>query len=96
MDSKITQESESMPCPGSPCSAWLGREDADPIEQRFAEWAADLIADKRALRAEVERLRTEIDRACNALTDSICVSGNDARTNVAWVNKLRATLDAAP
>jgi hypothetical protein len=46
-------------------------------------------------RDEIERLRAEIDRACNALTDSICVSGNDARSNMAWVNKLRATLDAA-
>lgn len=41
-------------------------------------------------RQEVETLRGAIDCACNALTDSICVSGNDAETNLRWVKKLRA------
>lgn len=38
---------------------------------------------------EVLRLRDSIDRACNALTDSICVSGNDYATNMHWVKKLK-------
>jgi len=45
-----------------------------------------------ALRQENETLRGAIDCACNALTDSIRVSGNDARTNMHWVEKLRSYL----
>lgn len=42
-----------------------------------------------ALRAENERLRGLIDEACNALTDSIKVSGNNPDTNMHFVRKLR-------
>ena len=34
-----------------------------------------------------------LDRATNALTDSIMASGNDARTNMHWVNKMRRGLE---
>lgn len=37
-------------------------------------------------------LEQQIDCACNALTDSICASGNDAATNLHWVKKLRRSL----
>jgi hypothetical protein len=55
-------------------------------------------AEERAERAERERdeLRRElekaldiIDRGCNALQDSICVSGNDPQTNLVWVNLMQ-------
>jgi len=42
---------------------------------------------------EIERLRDVIDRGCNALTDSIKVSGNDPKTNMHWVRKMRRALD---
>lgn len=42
---------------------------------------------------EVERLRDAIEKACNALTDSILVSGNDPKTNMHWVRKLRAHIE---
>lgn len=45
-----------------------------------------------AAEAEVERLRAEIDCACNALSDSICVSGNDPETSLVFVRKLRAAI----
>jgi len=35
-----------------------------------------------------------VDKACNALNDSICVSGNDANTNMHWVRKLRSEVSA--
>lgn len=40
----------------------------------------------------LEEVETAIDCACNALTDSICASGNDPATNLHWVRKLRASL----
>ncbi len=40
--------------------------------------------------AEIVRLNTGIDAAANALTDSILVSGNDTKTNLHFVQKLRA------
>ena len=43
---------------------------------------------------EAARLQSLIDCACNALTDSICASGNDAATNLHIVGKLRR--DAIP
>mgnify|MGYP003434964911 CR=1 FL=1 len=43
---------------------------------------------------EAARLQGLIDCACNALTDSICASGNDAATNLHFVGKLRR--DAIP
>ncbi len=43
---------------------------------------------------EVLRLRHEIDCACNALTDSILCSGNDASTNLHFVRKLRKTVES--
>jgi hypothetical protein len=33
MDTKITQEPENMPGPGSPCSAWLGRVTDEQIDE---------------------------------------------------------------
>jgi hypothetical protein len=51
-----------------------------------------LLAERDSLRADNARLRDIIDRACNALTDSINVSGNDPDTNLYWVNRLRAAL----
>ena len=39
--------------------------------------------------AEIKRLNADIDAACNALTDSILVSGNDSETNMHFVRKLR-------
>jgi hypothetical protein len=42
-----------------------------------------------AAEAERDRLRDVIDCACNALTDSINASGNDANTNRHWVSRLR-------
>lgn len=49
--------------------------------------------DAAAMR-EAARLQGLIDCACNALTDSICASGNDAATNLHFVGKLRR--DAIP
>ena len=54
------------------------------------EEAARALESLTALQEEVETLRNAIDCACNALTDSICASGNDAETNLRWVKKLRA------
>lgn len=42
--------------------------------------------------SEIERLRTGIDCAANALTDSILCSGNDSETNMHFVRKLRALI----
>jgi hypothetical protein len=47
-----------------------------------------LQADRNRLAKEVARLRDAIDCACNALTDSIQVSGNDRKTNMKWVRML--------
>ena len=44
--------------------------------------------------AEIHRLRSGIDCATNALTDSILCSGNDAATNMHFVRKLKALLSA--
>jgi hypothetical protein len=41
------------------------------------------------LAGEVSRLRGAIACGANALTDSICCSGNDAETNLHWVKKLK-------
>jgi hypothetical protein len=46
----------------------------------------------KAAEQRVRDLEGAIDCACNALTDSIMASGNDARTNLHWVNKLRGYL----
>lgn len=46
------------------------------------------------LQHEVERLRGIIECGCNALTDSIKVSGNDADTNMHWVRKMLRDMDA--
>jgi len=70
-----------------------------------AEWLDDShisthglgIVHYESLAALIARVRAEqdeewwdlVDRASNALTDSINCSGNDARTNLAWVKKLR-------
>jgi hypothetical protein len=43
----------------------------------------------KALADELDRLKDAIDCACNALTDSISVGGNDRETNWHWVKKLR-------
>jgi hypothetical protein len=42
--------------------------------------------------AEIQRLRSGIDCAANALTDSILCSGNDAATNMHFVRKMKALL----
>ncbi len=44
------------------------------------------------LRDEIQRLRTGIACAANALTDSILCSGNDVDTNLHFVRKLKALL----
>lgn len=49
-----------------------------------------LISENDRLTAEINRLRDLIDCGCNALTDSICVSGNDHKTNMTWVRRLQA------
>lgn len=54
-------------------------------EQEKQEWDR-VIAAKDATIAE---LRALIDQACNALTDSIQVSGNNEETNMKWVRRLR-------
>ena len=51
---------------------------ADRAKSRLEAHAAQLVA-----------LRDIVDCACNALTDSIRASGNDARTNMHWVDMLR-------
>ena len=43
-------------------------------------------------RDEITRLRSGIDCAVNALTDSILSSGNDGATNIHFVRKLKALL----
>lgn len=43
---------------------------------------------------EIQRLRSGIDCAANALTDSILCSGNDAATNMHFVRKLKALLSS--
>lgn len=48
--------------------------------------------DNDALREENARITDIVDCAVNALTDSICVSGNDAETNLHWVRKLKRAL----
>lgn len=65
--------------------------------------AIDLAEDNEKLRQQLataqndaKALREDVDKACNALTDSICVSGNDAETNLYWVRKLRAALKKTP
>lgn len=50
-------------------------------------WHADR---QKAAEATLTALRETVDCACNALTDSITCSGNDAATNLRWVKKLRA------
>jgi hypothetical protein len=66
------------------------------LEQRAkdAEQAAEDLWHHLLTTAEqrVRDLEGAIDCACNALTDSIMASGNDARTNLHWVNKLRGYL----
>jgi len=55
------------------------------------------IADARvaeALYRDIAFLRNGIDCAANALTDSILCSGNDAKTNLHFVRKLRALLSS--
>jgi len=65
--------------------------------RRIAKDQADQIASllceieglKAAHAAQLGALRDIVDCACNALTDSIRASGNDARTNMHWVDMLR-------
>jgi len=40
----------------------------------------------------IEFLENQISCACNALTDSVCVSGNDPKTNLVWIKKLERCL----
>lgn len=47
---------------------------------------------RQSAEAQLAALRSAVDCACNALTDSILVSGNDARTNMHWVRKLAAAI----
>lgn len=68
----------------------------DPVAQALESLQASAMANIerlgekiRELRAENKRLRDVIDCACNALTDSVKCSGNDAETNMHWVRKLR-------
>lgn len=53
---------------------------------------AQLRADRDGLKARVEELENTIDCGCNALTDSICCSGNDADTNLGFVRKMKRVL----
>lgn len=53
---------------------------------------AQLRAERDALKARVEELENTIDCGCNALTDSICCSGNDADTNLGFVRKMKRVL----
>lgn len=70
--------------------SWLGLGPSmrDKIWTFFEARAAAIPADADTKR--LEALTDAVDRACNALTDSINVSGNDAATNMQWVRKLRA------
>jgi hypothetical protein len=47
------------------------------------------LSELRKAVSKVNWLQSKIDCACNALTDSICISGNDAETNLSWIRKLR-------
>lgn len=65
------------------------------LEERVKELEEDLANATDgfdAAMAENARLWEALDWGCNALTDSIVASGNDARTNLQWVNKMRAAL----
>jgi hypothetical protein len=49
----------------------------------------DCIASRDALAQDAARLRDVLDCGTNALRDSICASGNDVKTNLRWVQKMR-------
>jgi hypothetical protein len=72
------------------CDHWM-EESAGGTWISYEDHQRELAAAKSA----EKRLHDLIDCACNALTDSICASGNDARTNLHWVKKLRAELAKA-
>jgi len=52
----------------------------------------ELVGERDVLALENERLREGVACATNALTDSICCSGNDYATNMHFVRKLNAIL----
>lgn len=53
----------------------------------------ELSEEVQRLHAENKRLRHEIACACNALRDSILVSGNDLKTNLHWVKRLEKVIE---
>ena len=64
-----------------------------PAPQR-PEPEADGLSELAAFwKSEYAKAVDILDRATNALTDSIMASGNDARTNMHWVNKMRRGLE---
>jgi septal ring factor EnvC (AmiA/AmiB activator) len=61
--------------------------------QEERDWAIEELEAEREennrLRRELEEALNIIDRGCNALQDSICASGNDPQTNLAWIKRMR-------
>lgn len=65
---------------------------AEPFNESINTLLALISTESVRRKTTILELMSEIDCACNALTDSICVSGNDAATNLRWVRRLRAVL----
>lgn len=63
------------------------------LQEQFADLLVNshnqLFTEAPSPETEAARLRNLIDCACNALTDSIKCSGNDPKTNLHFVRKLR-------
>lgn len=60
--------------------------------EAMVQLAAKLEQERDELKVRVDELENTIDCASNALTDSICCSGNDADTNLGFVRKLKNVL----
>lgn len=68
-----------------PMIEFVDVEDYDTLSTQNEELRKQLATAQQ----ERDALIDAIDCACNALTDSINASGNDADTNMHWVRKLR-------
>lgn len=89
-------------CPRPLCVAIRERDAAQRTVAEFAETNVEVnnkwleeYQRRQSAESQLAALRSIVDCACNALTDSILVSGNDARTNMHWVRKLAAALVTA-
>jgi hypothetical protein len=56
---------------------------------QYKTLARRLERERNEARRERDALYDIIDCACNALTDSISVGGNDRETNMHWVRKMK-------